>query len=135
MLLDMETLYSDAQSITATAESANVVRLSKGNFSEVAFGTPIPLSVQVVEDFEGATSVNVAFETSANENFSDEKVLAQSGDIPAEKLKAGYTFPLNYVPKGNLGYTRLKYTVDGSASAGKITAGIVAAHDNSYQNM
>lgn len=135
MLLDMETLFSDAQAITVTATSKNVIHTALGKLKEIAFGTPLPLLIQVVENFVGCTSVKVAVQTSATEDFATPVVLAETAAIPVATLKAGYRFPINFMPKGNLGYTRLYYTVDGTATAGKIDAGIVAGHDNSYQDM
>jgi hypothetical protein len=135
MLLDMQALFSDGQAITATAPSTNVVHTALGKIKEIAFGTPMALLIQVVEGFVGCTSVKVAVQTSETENFSNPVTLAESAAIPVAQLKAGYKFPINYMPKGNLGYTRLYYTVAGTATAGKIDAGFVAAHDNSYQDI
>lgn len=136
MLLDMQTLFSDAQAVTQTAASTNVVHTALGKLKEISFGTPIALLIQVVEDFATCTSVKVAVETAVDEAFTTPVTLAETAAILVADLKAGYKFPINYMPKGNLGYTRLKYTVAGSnATAGKITAGFVAAHDNSYQDM
>lgn len=142
MLLDLETLFSDAQAITTSAASTNIVKMAntEHNMPEVAFGTPMPLIIQVVEDFAGATSVAASIQTSAAEDFSSPKTLVSSGDIPIADLKTGYKFPINYIPKGNLGYMRVYYDVKGASGAGtatggKITAGMVAAHDNSYQDM
>lgn len=137
MLLDVQTMYSDAQAIKTSAASTNIVKLASNQYkmTEIAFGNPIPLLVQLVEDIAGATSLKVAFQTSATEDFADPVTLAEATENDAEKLVAGYKFALNYIPKGNLGYTRLFYTVGGTATAGAITAGIVLAHDNSYQDM
>ena len=66
-------------------------------------------------------------ETAVDEAFGEAVALATTGAIEAKDLVAGYTFPINFVPKGNLGYMRAKYTVSGTATAGKITAGVVAA--------
>lgn len=133
MLPDKENQFSDAQAVTATAVSTNVVDFgtSKG---DPAFGTPKPLVVQVVQAFAGATSVAVEFETSDTENFASAKTLASSGAVVAADLKAGYKFSMNVLPKGCKRYNRLKYVVVGTATAGKITAGIVAADDNSFQD-
>lgn len=137
MRLDSQAIFSDAQAITATAASTNVVQMSKpnGKLSEVAFGKPIPLLIQVVEDFATLTSLTVAVQTDDNASFSSAKTLA-SATLAAAALKAGAKFPINVVPSGNDGYMRLYYTVTGSnATAGKITAAIVDAIDNSYQDM
>ena len=135
MLLDMETLFSDGQAVTATAASTNVIHTAYGKLKEISFGTPLPLLIQVVEDFEGLTSLKVAVQTSATEDFSSSATLAETAKIPVADLKAGYKFPINFMPKGNLGYTRLYYTAEGTGTAGKIDAGFVAGHDNSYQDM
>ena len=137
MLLDMQTLYSDAQAITNAATSENVVKLASNQFkmTEVAFGTPIPMDIRVTEDFAGITALKVAFETSATEDFAEAETLVKVTEDDADKLVAGYIFPIKYVPKGNKGYTRLNYTPTGTATSGRITAGLVMSHDNSYQDM
>lgn len=136
MRLDSQAIFSDAQEITASAASTNVVEISKpnGKLSEVAFGHDIPLLIQVVEDFAGLTSLKVGVQTSDNEAFSSPETLVESTLLLAD-LKAGKKFPIKSVPAGNKGYMRLYYTVAGTATAGKITAGIVDAIDNSYQDM
>lgn len=135
MLLDLETLFSDNQAVTTTAASTNVVRTATGKFKEISFGNPMPLLIQVVTDFAGLTSVKVSVQTATDEAFTSPVTLAETGAIPVASLKAGYRFPINFVPKGNLGYMRLYYTVVGTGTAGKIDAGFVAALDNSYQDM
>lgn len=131
----METLFSNAQAVTATGASTNVIHTAFGKLKEISFGTPLPLLIQVVEAFKGCNSVKVAVQTSATEDFTEVVTLAETAAIPVAELVSGYKFPINFMPKGNLGYTRLYYTVDGTATAGKIDAGVVAGHDNSYQDM
>lgn len=133
MLFDKENKFSDAQKITVTAVSTNVVDFGTSN-GDPAFGTQKPLAIQVVEDFKDATSVAVALQTSEDAAFTTPITLAQSGAVPVAQLKAGYKFPIVSLPKGCKRYNRLNYTVSGTATAGKITAGIVAADDNSYQD-
>ena len=57
MLLDMETLFSNAQAVTATGASTNVIHTAFGKLKEIAFGTPLPMLIQVVETFKGCNSV------------------------------------------------------------------------------
>lgn len=135
MLYDLETLFSDNQAITATAESTNVVCFARGPIKEVSFGTPLPLRIQVTETFADLTDLTVTVETAADEKFGEPVELATSGAIAADVLVAGYAFPINFIPKGNLGYMRLKYTVSGTATAGKITAGVVAANGGGYHEV
>ena len=119
MRLDSQAIFSDVQKITAAAVSTNVIKMAstEHNMTEVAFGTPIPLLIQVVEDFATPVTLVTAEETTA------------------AKLVAGYKFPIISVPKGNLGYMRLKYTPTGTVTAGAITAGIVDAIDTSFHDM
>ena len=137
MLFDLENIFSKEQAVTTTAVSTNVIKTATTTYglTEISYGTPIPLVIQVVDDFVGATSVQAEVQTATDEAFTTPVVLAQSPAVAVASLKAGYKFPINYIPKGNKGYLRLKYTVVGTATAGKITAGIVADHDNSYQDM
>ena len=123
MLLDAQSLFSDAQAITATAASTNVVKFGKGEF------TFVPLLIQVVEDFATLTSLTIKVQTATDEAFTTAVDLA-SATIAAADLTAGKVAPINYIPSGNLGYIRIYYTVTGSnATAGKITAGVVAGVD------
>ena len=136
MRLDSQAIFSDAQKITAAAVSTNVVKMAstENGLTEVAFGAPVPLLIQVVEDFAGLTSLKVEVQTSVTEDFTSPKTLVAAEAVLAE-LKAGFKFPIIQLPKGNLGYMRIKYTPTGSATAGAITAGVVDAVDNSYQDM
>ncbi len=70
MLLDKQNQFSDAQEVKSTAASTNIVEVLKGALKEISFGQQIPLLVQVVEEFKGATSVKVAVQTSDKEDFS-----------------------------------------------------------------
>ena len=136
MRLDNQAIFSNAQKITGATVSTNVVKMSstQNGLTEVAFGTPIPFLIQVVEDFAGLTSLKVEVETAATEDFAEPKTLV-AAEAPAAELVTGYKFPIVQFPKGNLGYARIKYTPSGTATAGAITAGIVDAVDNSYQDM
>lgn len=136
MLYDKENLFSENQAITADAASTNVIKITNGQLKEVAFGTPIPLRIQVTEDFATLTSLNIKVQTATDAAFTTPVDLAETGAIAAATLKAGYVAPINFIPKGNKGYMRLYYDVTGSnATTGKITAGIVAANEGSYQDM
>ena len=130
MLLDAQCLFSDEQAITSgTIISQNTVKFGK---SDISF---VPLLIQVVNDFSNLTSLTVKVATSADSNFVNEVELASSTLLKNE-LKAGTVFPINVIPKGNLGYIRLKYVVTGSdETTGKITSGIVAGLDRGIQEI
>lgn len=136
MRFDNQAIFSDAQKITGATVSTNVVKMAstENGLTEIAFGTPIPFVAQVVETFEGLTSLKVEIQTAATEDFEDAKTLV-AAEAPVADLVAGYKFPIIQLPKGNLGYMRIKYTPSGTATAGAITAGVVDAIDHSYQDM
>ncbi len=127
MILDEQALFSDAQAITETAVSTNVIKVN----GDIGKGEPVEVLAQVVEDFEGLTDITVAVQTCDTEAGEYED-LVTTGAIELEKLKAGYKFPLKFLPIGIKKYLRLNYTVSGSASAGKITAGIVDGSNEGY---
>ena len=136
MQWDLQNICSDNQAITADAASTNVICLTKGPLKEVAFGTPIPFRIQVTEDFATLTSLEFKIQTASDAAFTSPVTLYTSGAIAAASLKAGYVASVNDIPKGNLGYLRVYYDVTGSnATAGKVTAGVVAANEGSYQDM
>ena len=139
MLYSKEDLFSDNQAITADAASTNIIDLAQGQLKEVAYGTPIPLRIQVTQSFTGATTVEIKVQTDDNTSFSSPTTLATTGALANDTLKAGYVAPINFVPRGNDRYMRIYYDVTvgsgASISAGKITAGIVAGDSGSWHNM
>ncbi|OJH45186.1 Bbp16 family capsid cement protein [Paracoccus sp. SM22M-07] len=136
MHLDAQNIFSDAQAITATANSTN--HLDLGATATVAMSASalkrdlggaqdIPLLIQVVENFAGGTSVEVQIQVDDNSSFSSAKLVASSGAIPVAQLVAGYKFNPPVVPLGtDERYMRLRYVVVGTPTAGRVTAGIAA---------
>lgn len=144
MIFDKQTQFSAAQAITVSAASTNVIDLKAagipyGHTGAVtrdqginAGGNEVPLLIQVVTAFATATSVKVAVQTDDNDAFSSAATVLESEAIPVASLVAGYKFNIPQLPEGTRErYVRLYYTVAGSdATAGAITAGIVAARQN-----
>ena len=130
MLLDTQNLFSDSQNITGgTIVSTNTVKFGK---NDVSF---VPIIIQAVSDFSNLTSLTVKIQTSNTEDFAQAVDLAESKLLLAS-LKAGKKFPISYLPRGNKGYIRLTYTVEGTTeTTGKITAGVVASDELSYHEM
>jgi hypothetical protein len=133
MILSNQDIFSDAQAITATAASTNIIDLQQGRNAvrcscragpDVAKGgVEIPLDVRVVTTFATLTSLAVSVEIAADGDaaFGSPTTIASSAAIPAATLVAGYQFPFPArIPEGvNARYVRLKYTVAGSnATAG-----------------
>ena len=130
MILDNQTLLSNAQAVTADAGSANQIDLSpiaSGIVRDIGNGNPIPLLVQVVETFNNLTSLTVSLQVDGDSAFGSPKTVKSTAAIPLASLVAGYQFNLDYVPRDtDERYMRLYYDVTGTApTAGKITAGVV----------
>jgi hypothetical protein len=139
MIFDQQALFSNAQAITATAVSTNVIDLGAHGtaFGHAAplprdwgKGEEIPILVQVVETFATLTSLTITVEMDDNAAFSSATTVDTTVAVPVASLVAGKQFTIDDFPLGlTERYVRLKYTVTGSdATAGKITAGIVPAY-------
>ena len=132
MILDEQNLFSDNQAITKTDVSSNVINFGK---REIAFGTPIELFIQVTEDFNNLTSLTISVQTADDEAFSTPVDLIEQ-TLPEAELKKGTVSNLKFLPKGNLGYMRLNYTVTGTApTTGAILAGVVDGVQESFHNV
>ena len=132
MILDEQGLFSNNQSITATAVSTNVLDLGK---REVSFGTPVEVFIQVTEDFNNLTSLAIKVQTSSAENLGTTTDLIEQTILAADLTK-GAVSSIKFLPKGNLGYMRLVYTVKGSnPTTGKILAGITDGAQESFHNV
>ncbi len=119
-MLDDLLKFSDNQAITATANSENIIDLGKDR--EIAAGNPVPLLVTVKEDFNNLTSLKVSIETSATADMEDAIELSSS-TVELANLKNGKMIPISFMPVGNKGFVRLKYTVTGTApTKGKVSA-------------
>lgn len=140
MIFDSTNLFSDAQAVTASAASTNIIDLGVTDTPQHAVnaitrdigkGRPIDMRVQVVTTFNTLTSIVVGIETDDNTGFSSATTVLSSPAVLLASLVAGYIFPLQWVPRGTLErYVRLYYTVAGtSATLGKITAGFVFGND------
>jgi hypothetical protein len=139
MIFDNTTLLSDRQAITVTAPSTNVidlgplgtVKFASGPLRrDIGMGTPIPIVVQVVQQFTaaGAATMQVALQVDDNAAFTTPKTVATYGsNLALADLKPGARFSLNYIPKGtDERYLRVNYTVGtGPMTAGQVFAGIV----------
>lgn len=134
MILSAQQLFSDAQAITGDAVSTNVIDLgvagtpygAQGPLNkDIGKGTPIPILIQAVEDFNTMTSLEVTIEVSDNSNLTSSTVLA-SQTITRADLNAKRQFDLQVIPtSANKRYLGVRYNVIGSnPSTGAITAGI-----------
>ena len=136
MLTSKNQMFSDKQAITGDGASTNVIDLGKAGRPvgaaadlrrDIGKGEPLPLLVQVVQDFNNLTRLKLSVQVDRVAAFSSPKtVVAQ--ELALAELKAGRRFALSYVPEGvDQRYLRIYYDVTGTApSTGQITAGLVA---------
>lgn len=131
MIIDKNLLFSDAQAITGTARSTNVIdmgaiaagsNLGKGNEDVEVF-------VQVVTTMDSsgeAATLTVTLCTDSDETISNGTVLQSTAAIPEATLVAGYQLSLGRVPVNALRYLDLNYTVGTeNFTSGAITAGLI----------
>lgn len=131
MILDEQGLFSNKQAITESCVSENVLDMGK---REVSFGTPVGLFIQIAKTFNNLTSLSIKVQTSMEEDFSSSVDLVEQKILLAG-LKKGEVSSIKFLPKGNLGFLRLVYTVDGTnPTQGAIIAGIVDGVQESFHN-
>lgn len=145
MIQSNNLVLSNAQAITASAASTNVIDFGP---TGIPYGHTNPvqrdygrddehaeIAVTVAATFNNLTSLTVTVQTSPdNSTWSD--VQAETYTLASGKLAAGTMLPIpNRIPMGSTGrYFRLYYTVTGTApSTGAITAGFVANRQNNNQ--
>lgn len=139
MIFDMQSLFSDAQAVTADAASTNIIDLGAPGTpqhaaapitQDLGLGRAIPMRIQVVEAFNNLTTLKIAVQVDDNASFSSATEV-MSVTVPLAALIAGYVTPIVFVPRGtNERYMRLYYDVTGTApTTGKITAGLVAGNE------
>lgn len=133
MILDEQNLFSDNQKVLASTASTNVLDFGQ---REMAFGTPVELFVQVTEDFNNLTSLTIAVQTSADEDFTAPETLIEQTML-LDELKKGAVSTVKFLPKGNLGFMRLYYTVTGTTAptTGAVFAGITDGAQESFHNI
>lgn len=134
MIFDVQTLLSNAQAITATAASTNVIDLGPiktGIVRDIGKGKQIPLLIQVVEDFNNLTSLAIALQVDDADTFGTPKTVWSATVLLAD-LKKGYVVVPEHITRyTNERFMRLNYTVTGTApTTGKITAGVTMGNQS-----
>lgn len=132
MILDKLNTFSDAQAVTTTAASTNVIDLgplTHGNtIRDIGAGEPVYLYVSVgaAATAGGAATVSIAFQTDTAENFGTAVTLFTSPTFALADMAAGAQLIRIAVPRGVKRYLRLNYTVGtGPLLTGTFNAGLV----------
>lgn len=126
MYLDQALLFSDAQALTATAVSTNVLDLDHARAGMLGVGEPLAVVVSV-DVAAGGTSptMNFSIQTDDNPEFSSPTTRNVSKTYTASEMTAGAIFSL---PLDNLGserYMRLNYTLGGTSPTVTVTSRLV----------
>lgn len=139
MIMDRTGLFSDAQAITATAASTNLIDLGpigSGVTRDIGHGTEVPIAIAITQAFNNMTSLTISIETDDNAAFSSASTVWTSPAYTLAQINAAAAGTKYLLPDGMPGgtaerYVRLKYTVAGTApTTGKITAGIAASRQS-----
>ena len=131
MILDKQTKFSDAQAVTATAISTNVLDLRNGAtpalVDEGMSGPETWLVAQATSAFTaaGAATVVITVESSTTADLATSPTVHfTSAPIPVASLIAGFTAMRLQLPSGDYKrYLGLRFTV----ATGPFTAGAVTA--------
>lgn len=134
MILDKQLEFSNAQAITATATSTNVVDLGPKNGRGMSGSGHLPIEFTVATTFTaaGAATLTIQTRTSDSSDMSGAVVIAQSPPLALADLVAGKDVPYYPgLPVNTKRYVDLNYVV----STGPFTAGAISARGAAAQQI
>lgn len=116
MILDAKLIFSKEQTVTQSVDSGVIDFLQPGD----AVGQELTIRTVVSTTFAGLNSLSIALKTSADGTTWKDVLLVPA--VPASDLTKGAEVFSIRVPKGLKRYVKLAYTVNGTGTAGKLTA-------------
>lgn len=128
MIIDAQLLFAQAQAVTASAPSTNVVDLGSNREVGVSAGMQTVINVVASAAAAGAATVQVQLQAATDSGFSAPINLAQTDVIPVASLVAGYSayLPTPVTVGVNYRYLRIYFNVaSGPLTAGSFTAEMV----------
>ncbi|ECO8538853.1 hypothetical protein FXR31_24590 [Salmonella enterica] len=133
MILDKLLMFSEAQAVTASAASTDVIDLGHidGTRRDIGVGYPLEFwaNVNTTATADGAATLNVQLQTSPDN--STWTTLYDSGTLALAALTDGKRLFSAKVPAGVQRYLRVNYVVGtGPLTAGAFTSGINLDVDN-----
>lgn len=131
MLLDYLTVLSDAQTITTSAASTNII--DTGAAGDALLAGPGAMCQFLIDTtITSSQSISVTFDlqTATDSAFTSPVTLASSGAISRATLVAGNVPFQPVIPVGCLRYLRAYYTSNGTIQNGKVDARVVCGGDS-----
>lgn len=120
MIFDSRLEFSDAQAVTSSAASTNIVDLTSDR--DVGPGERLWLVLTVQTAITGSSpTVSAVLQTDDNASFSSATAIATLETLTATNGTAGATFFMA-VPSNNERYLRVNYTAGGTVSTGAVNA-------------
>lgn len=125
MIFDNDLMFSDAQAVSASAESESVIDCGQALLTTGLNRKGELFAVAVaVGDFAGAGTIKVELQHADTEDGTYTTV-ATSAPVTGDDF-ASIVVPM---PLAHKQFLKLAYTVEGSVTGGKITAGISTSAD------
>ncbi len=128
MFLDANLMFCQGQELRGSTVSQKTLCLD----NKVGSGLPMHPFFQVQEVLTGLTSLSIEVQsadviTDSVENIPESafQTISESRSLTAEHLEKHPTIYLSALPPEAGRFLRLKFTVNGSVSAGKVNAGLV----------
>lgn len=133
MYLDHENLFSDAQAVTVTAASSNIIDLgpifSANAARDIGRGSKVTRIYAILDatfTAGGAGTLDITLQGDDNSAFGSPRTLFDTGVLALAALFQGAVVLDVAMPTGVEKFLRLMYTVaTGPMTAGAITAGLV----------
>jgi hypothetical protein len=130
MIMDQQSLFSDAQAVTVTANSSNVIDTLPGGQntkSGIGDGQDISLFAQIGTTFTGGTSLQISLVSADSADLATNPVTHYATPAIVLASLTAKSRPVQLdLPYGKYRrYVGLVYTVVGTMTAGTITAGLV----------
>lgn len=126
MYQDKQNQFSDAQALTATAASTNLIDL-KASANNLGDGEPMAVVVNV-DVAAGGTSptLQIALQSDSADSFGSAATVAQSKSYAAADLTAGAVLVLPIPPGVDCErYVRVNYTLGGTSPTMTLTSSLM----------
>jgi hypothetical protein len=140
MIMDAQLLASDGQNFTGstgTLPSTNAIDLGISGQTntgrDISRGEPVRAIARVTAAFTGGVSIKADLVESDSPDLSGFNTIATGAAVTTGSAGLGATLADVPLPKVSRRYVGFSYTVSGTMSGGKVTAGLVLTPDSGSQ--